>query len=357
MRNGLRNLILALVLLFASVAETRSQLDPNHEKHIHVEYVKECMKPFLERCLEPSRHNATHELNFRPMSHADVVEIAPPDSQGFKDSALKESERQLLFELATCVAFVGQKDPFAETENPPKFDWTLTEETIEKVWATPFDAQESMPHSHAEERHFKDTDGGNRVVFMQEFLQVVLPDLYWKIRNIAGQAVQAGKAAGLFDYKNSVAVSKLGIRNIEYLVYNSGNGYESKLGWHDDKWSTYTMVFMLDEPGKSFEGGKFHIDSFRGKYYKDNDEWLADKVVLNPSLGSGVLFDSETQHQVASVTRGRRRVIVFEFWPYGDTDVWEWRPDPEDVSGQPTLDKVPEGCVLEHGLYQRVCWQ
>ena len=74
----------------------------------------------------------------------------------------------------------------------------LSIDRINEIWNEPFD--HICPGSHSEERFFADGDnGGNRVVYLQEFLKKVLPGVYWKIRATGLPAVFSGKDSGLFE--------------------------------------------------------------------------------------------------------------------------------------------------------------
>ena len=107
---------------------------------------------------------------------------------------------ELLHDLATCVAWIGRVDPWTELKsfddneiekvtgdedgpNPSSIraELPLSINKINEIWNEPFD--HICPGSHSEERFFADGDnGGNRVVYLQEFLKKVLPGVYWKIR-------------------------------------------------------------------------------------------------------------------------------------------------------------------------------
>eukprot|EP00978_Attheya_sp_CCMP212_P028080 scaffold95955_cov58-Attheya_sp.AAC.1 len=334
-----------------------------------MEHVEDCMEPYLEVC-EESEGKVPDDLIFRPSKSASIVEIGPTDEDGNSRSALTESEMDALFHLARCVAFVGRVSAEIETEEDleryhevdfekengfkefdyPKLSFSnMTEEALDEVWNFPFsrfdyDGPGRKINVHAEERQFGNGVGGNRVVYMHEYIQLILPELYWKLRDIANQALQAGKAAGLFDDdEEHVSISHLGIRVLEYLEYNhKGFGENSRLGWHSDDDSIYTMLITLAEPGKDFDGGEFHIKDF------DKENVLE----LLPSAGCGVFFDSELDHAVSPLLRGRRRSFAIEFWDKGESDSQYWRENP-DIAEQ----MATESCAVEDGIYQRKCWE
>jgi len=331
------------------------------------------MEPYLEVC-EESEGKVPDDLIFRPSKNAAIVEIGPTDEDGNSRSALTESEMDTLFHLARCLAFIGRIDFEIETEKDlenynhykkssgvemaedvKEFDDSklsysnMTEEALDEVWNIPFshfnyDGPGRKINSQAEEREFGNGVGGNRVVYMHEYLQLILPELYWKLRDIASQALQAGKDAGLFDDdEDHEPISHLGIRVLEYLEYNHKEfGRSSQLGWHRDAESIYTMVITLAEPGKDFDGGEFHI--------KNDDD---DILEFLPSAGSGVFFDSTARHAVSQIVRGRRRSLPIEFWELGEVDARHWRPDLESGNRQ----VATEECDVEDGIYQRECWE
>jgi hypothetical protein len=179
--------------------------------------------------------------------------------------AITLQEKAQLQHLATCVAFAGQHDP----NNDPtvELDPHLTPAAVAQVWATPFGGDETGD-THTEQRNFGDGhEGGNMVVYLSEFMQRVLPDLFWKFRGIANDAVRAGQAAGLFVGEGGGQLplpSALGVRVSELLQYTHGDSSSSSLGWHEDGESVYTMVMTLSKPGIDFKGGAFRMRGVDG---------------------------------------------------------------------------------------------
>jgi len=161
--------------------------------------------------------------------------------------------------------------------------------------------------NHIQDREFEDTDGGNNVTYLNQFMQDWLPALTVRIRDIAQGAVNAA------DFQ--VAISQLGIRCVELLRYVSADGW-SDVGFHEDGESTYTLVFMLSEPGHDFNGGAFQIHDGRG----------GDITLRQVDFGHGFLFDSETPHRVLTVESGTRTVLVLEFWNFADSTLMDFRP-------------------------------
>jgi hypothetical protein len=205
-----------------------------------------------------------------------------------------------------------------------------------------------------------------------------------KLRRIAGEAVVAGKAAGLFGDEKHLLPSHLGIRCVEMLEYNSGNGFASVLGWHEDTESIYTMVLALSAQGTNFTGGAFHIQGgsdlqrkhSRANAVKREVEAGASEggdarahptvldVTIEPTEGSGMIFDSETSHGVGSLDSGVRTVLVLEFWPLADATAGDLRPGLEYGAPLPVLPaELPYGCIGsdgvndDGGVYRRSCWR
>uniref|UniRef100_A0A7S1LYU9 Fe2OG dioxygenase domain-containing protein n=1 Tax=Alexandrium catenella TaxID=2925 RepID=A0A7S1LYU9_ALECA len=161
--------------------------------------------------------------------------------------------------------------------------------------------------NHIEDRAFEYSSGGNNVTYLNQFLQTEMPALTRHIRAVAQGAV----AAAGFD----AAIPRLGIRCIELLRYESAEGF-SEVGFHEDGESTYTMVFMLSEPGHDYTGGSFEIIDNEG----------VSTQLERVDLGHGFLFDSERKHRVLSVSSGVRTVLVLEFWSLADSTSNDFRP-------------------------------
>eukprot|EP00756_Hemistasia_phaeocysticola_P016596 Hpha_TRINITY_DN15487_c3_g1::TRINITY_DN15487_c3_g1_i2::g.177349::m.177349 len=72
---------------------------------------------------------------------------------------------------------------------------------------------------------------------------------------------------------------------------------------HLDQDSLITIDIMLSDPGADFDGGVFTTEEVSGP----KNDYVFNK-------GDAVAFVSHKYHCVAPVTRGRRRVMVLEFW-------------------------------------------
>lgn len=291
--------LLLLVLHVAAVACL--VLPPN--AHRHVAEVAACMNKH-GKC-SPSPYHPT-QLQFHGFPGRPMVEIG---------QALSSSDVAHLIKLATCV---GRR---------------TTEEVLEDGVLPAFS-------EHSQDRQFEGQGGGNRVVFLNEFLQRLSPWLYWKIRSIAHTAV--APHVELFRHKS--LPEELGIRVIEVLQYND-TGFSSEVAWHTDQDSVYTMVLLLSQKGQEFKGGRLLIK---------NDKGQVEHV--EPNLGAGAIFDSERDHAVNQVI-GRRTVLVVEFWKYQDSSAYDSRPDTKYGKDLPRLQEpLPDGCEADAGVYQAPCW-
>mmetsp|Transcript_18425 Transcript_18425/g.22553 ORF Transcript_18425/g.22553 Transcript_18425/m.22553 type:complete len:394 (+) Transcript_18425:113-1294(+) len=374
-----------IVSILCFPPSTNSQLNPSRIPNSHIDFVQQCMEPYLTEHFANDEYMTSYfttddefrtDMGFRANMNASIVELSPrsdeEENEG-DDLSLSKSDIKLLHDLATCTAWIGRNDPWGEMkfedwddESSPTSDLRsqipLTDEIKHNIWDEPF--EHICPGSHSEERYFNNGEnGGNRVVYLQEFLQTILPDVYWKLRATAHSAVLAGKEAGLFAAHEPL--NMLGVREVEYIEYVAGHGVENHLSWHRDTGSVYTMLHMLDEPNVDFEGGLFSVKTKDAEnvireagYDVINNQTEQDSIAFPMGQGRGVLFESETHHGVSSVTKGRRKVMVIEFWQYGEVDAWEWRPDLDQAYRYPStvLDTLPKGCRLDKGLYQHACW-
>mmetsp|Transcript_18063 Transcript_18063/g.22116 ORF Transcript_18063/g.22116 Transcript_18063/m.22116 type:complete len:277 (-) Transcript_18063:33-863(-) len=259
-------------------------------------------------------------------------------------------------------------------------------------------------YTHAEDRQFEAGKGGNRVVFMNGFLQTLASDLHWKLRHVAELAIASAAERNAFRYEDDdgmVPMESLGVRCVELLEYtagmnsetDTGGGYD-ELGWHVDADSVYTMVIMLND---TFEGGSFRIYTNECDATKDGTTSTATyrygicplfsqpkqhtswrsieerpmqhthrtcpvETFFTPQ-GSGVLFNSSVDHGVSPITRGKRRVLVVEFWRFADSTPYDSRPATEYGGAIPTFEDAAvthsgfhPGCDGSKGVYQRSCW-
>ena len=94
---------------------------------------------------------------------------------------------------------------------------------------------------------------------------------------------------------------------------------------HRDAHSTYTLILLLSRPREDFEGGHFLLEGH---------------VELELPLFGGVLVDSAKPHGVSHVSRGRRDVVVVEFWGHHEPNASDWRPQPETVGASDAKDEL-----------------
>ena len=302
-----------------------------------------CMKV---QSLDPghAHRNSTSTSYFRAYPGRGLVEINPNRVPGQDDAnrveALGPSTKRSIVWLASCIEFVfrAANITLADTElvlqstNASFFKerakvaevavGKATVTDIERVWETPLkgiyseervfkaaDNGEETEHQEAEENvdEEAETIGGNRVVFLNGFIERHLQKVYENVVDLAQKAITSSvEADGVWDFQ-AIEPQSLGVRCAELLRYTASKGdhFSRSLGWHVDTDSVYTMVLMLSRPDIDFKGGRFHIADNNG----------LDSVV-EISEGGGVIFDSDKDHAVAPVTRGDRIVLVFEFWAY-----------------------------------------
>ena len=301
-----------LIISLQIVAGARLMRE-TRKPHEHVSLVAGCMaSAALPKC--EVEWDAS-DLQFTSYATTPLVGIA--------GGAISPQETRHLMQLATCVAHVG------------------TEQVDDGQW----DPHSALPvgSQHAEDREF--FEGGNRVIFLNEFLQRLLPDFYWRLRKIAESAV----AAGSFDTSGAERPEELGIRCIEVLQYRN-TGFTAELGWHTDTDSIYTYVMLLSNTGHDFIGGSFRIQDNAGN---------RTSVVLDPAFGGGMIFDSERSHAVEKLKQGRRTVLVIEFWKMADTTAFDSRPEPQWGAPVPVLQVQGSrpGCLKTGGVYQKACWE
>eukprot|EP00392_Amoebophrya_sp_AT5.2_P003034 g3039.t1 len=79
--------------------------------------------------------------------------------------------------------------------------------------------------------------------------------------------------------------------------------------WHYDQDSIFTLDILLSEAeGMAFEGGQFKTLEYDGNLQEHRFG----------KQGDAVLFVSHKHHCVQPVTKGERRVLVIEFWPWAE---------------------------------------
>lgn len=168
------------------------------------------------------------------------------------------------------------------------------------------------PDRKPAERPFHDHSGASLVWALGWYLQRVAPELTERLYAIAAFA-----AAGHF----AVDPGSLRIRSAERIVYSQ----RGRMDLHRDAHSTYTLILLLSRPGEDFEGGHFLLEGH---------------VELELPLFGGVLVDSAKPHGVSHVSRGRRDVVVVEFWGHHEPNASDWRPQPEFVGASDAKDEL-----------------
>lgn len=189
-----------------------------------------------------------------------------------------------------------------------KIERILSREDIDKIDTFADQVKASMPQNF-EARVFADDPGkgGNEVTYMNEIFQQSLAHIHSKIIESANAALVQKNWLPLIQ-------DNLGVRCIERLEYRSGG----HLDWHEDIDSVYTLILFLSQFGVDFEGGELQI---RAGHLR--------AISQVAGLGSMLLFRSEYTHAVAPVLRGKRTVLVMEFWRFRDASRHDLRPDIE----------------------------
>ena len=100
---------------------------------------------------------------------------------------------------------------------------------------------------------------------------------------------------------------------VEYIVYDADecrrNGSSPPgIGPHVDNGSCVTLIAMLSDPSKDFEGGVNLFETGSGNSI-DNGSF----VTLRPQQGDVLMFRGELcEHALTPVTRGTRRILQIE---------------------------------------------
>jgi hypothetical protein len=199
--------------------------------------------------------------------------------------------------------------------------------------------------------------GGNDVVFLEGILQSTMPNL---VRHVLRSVALATDAAGWSPHPR-----QLGVRCVESLLYHP----DGELRLHTDSESIYTVVVMLSDPttsggggessaGASVEGGGGGGDRFTGGDFVIEQHHRADDagggcaddnpaaaprqglLRASPRRGDAIVFDSNASHGVDSVLSGRRRVLVFELWPFDDAAEGDRRPSRDSFLHRQKLPEI-----------------
>jgi hypothetical protein len=200
--------------------------------------------------------------------------------------------------------------------------------------------KEHMPFK-AESRSFKsveELDGseqdsyfdGNEVVYMTGFFNVIfesylisytrnhnlmqnlLPDLY---SHLLAVGYDAGATANIV-----VDSLWLNLRCAEVLTYHT----DSKLKWHIDEDSEYTMIVFLSERSQ-YTGGELVVSSASDMHELSSGQ---NFTIPGANKGDVVLLKSHSPHMVTMLESGTRRVFAMELWKYFETSVDDFRPAP-----------------------------
>jgi hypothetical protein len=248
-----------------------------------------------------------------------------------------------------------------------------------------------------EARKFEGTsrdDSGNDVTFLAGFLQILLPGIAYQIHQIAylvwnetrwgdrdsdgndddeimefvpintellsveesekssessEQLSKSQQQQQQYDNKNKVYTKKwwpdprhMGIRTTEHLSYDKWGG----LGYHEDSDSDYTVLVAMSNPN-DYKGGEFTLftDDIKNKNKNKNHNNNSNtpkipnrnnQISFKPNRLSAVVFLSEYEHGVESITTSGRVTFANELWRYDDSPTFLQRPSPiELIYGNP----------------------
>ena len=152
-----------------------------------------------------------------------------------------------------------------------------------------------------------------------------------------------------YDNKNKVYTKKwwpdprhMGIRTTEHLSYDKWGG----LGYHEDSDSDYTVLVAMSNPN-DYKGGEFTLftDDIKNKNKNKNHNNNSNtpkipnrnnQISFKPNRLSAVVFLSEYEHGVESITTSGRVTFANELWRYDDSPTFLQRPSPiELIYGNP----------------------
>lgn len=131
---------------------------------------------------------------------------------------------------------------------------------------------------------------------------------------------------------------KLSVRVVESLTYYGDDAWRSEgaapgsLGWHQDDGAFVSMVVMLSEP-EEYEGGAFQLQDLEGHIH----------TVQGLHKGEAIVWRSWRRHRVTPVLKGKRHVLVMEFW------------DEDERIAKSTAQVVKELSDSEHPNMLRYC--
>ena len=181
-------------------------------------------------------------------------------------------------------------------------------------------------------------------------------------REEAGGAIERAEAAAVAAQERAgwmLAPQLNGVRCVESIRYTAGgdgdgdsddssqkqHDPEQDDGWHTDEWSTMTAVLVLSTTS-DLRGGDLELDRGGGPA-------LATQEEASPlQAGDLLVFRSWDAHRSRPVLRGRRHILVLEFWlgPKTLPDSTVGRPAELDggraVLCPPALEADPQSAAL-----------
>jgi len=164
------------------------------------------------------------------------------------------------------------------------------------------DTRMSFPRSFG---YDQGTVKGHNVTFMHTVFPAMLPELLSRLRCLT---IAADELQG-WGVVSRVPRDMLSPRVIELITYDAGNSQgggaanDANLGWHSDLGSLLTTGVTLSPP-EDYDGGVFEVQPQPG----------SPSVSISGGLGDAVIWKSWDTHRVSPVTRGRRQVLVVEWW-------------------------------------------
>lgn len=140
---------------------------------------------------------------------------------------------------------------------------------------------------------------GHNVTFLHTVFLNVAPGLAHRLHCLTLSAQQS-RGWGLDD-----VADQLQPRTVELITYDAAGEVEadSNLGWHSDLGSVLTTALTLSSRS-SFDGGVFEV--------RQGADQAVSQVL--PGAGDVLVWRGWDPHRVAPVTRGRRQVLVLEWW-------------------------------------------
>ena len=154
-----------------------------------------------------------------------------------------------------------------------------------------------------------DYEGGHRVTFVHDDLSAVSTssDILQALQQLA---LLADKEAGWNLTSNGIG-DRLQIRCAEAIEYSEADTqtteYAERLSWHNDGETLITLAVPLSVLGSEFEGGE--VEVLRRSESFGSSSWHA-----KAGRSDALAWRGWDDHRVHPVTRGRRRVVVVEWW-------------------------------------------